>query len=295
MQDWKDIYFRSFDNLTLYGRCYPAGGQFPLTPSAPVVLCLANLTDNSTIFAPLARALSSHPTHPITVYTMDYRGRGQSDFDKNWHNYTPYVEMRDVLDFITLNNMPKVTLIGSGRGGMIATLIAATRPTCLQGVVLNDSAPIIESHGIARIIHTLQKTPNAHSWDDATQLIYKIHGRSFPKLTQEGWEDFAKSWFCEKKNRLTPCFDRRIVRIFRKIKRNQKLPELWVYYMALRRIPLLLLRGEHSDIVSAATFERMVTLNHTCCALTVPNQGHTPLLWDKPSQDTIHKFVSALS
>ena len=291
MQAWKDIHFSSFDNIPLYGRCYPAGGQFPLTPGKPVILCLTNLSDNSKIFDPIAHFLSQHESHPVTVYTMDYRGRGQSGYDKNWHNYTPYIEMRDALDFITLNNMPKFTLIGTGRGGMIATLIAAHRPNCLKGIVLNDSAPVIESHGISRIANTLHKTPNAESWEQATKIIHRIHGGFYPKLTQQGWHNMAHSWFCEKNDSLVPCFDRRLTRIFRKIKINKKLPELWHYYMALRRMPLLILRGEHSDILSKETLEQMVALNHICQAMTVPDQGHAPLLWDKPSQQAIHTFI----
>ncbi len=294
MQDWKDIYFNSFDNLALYGRCYPAGGHFPLIPGRPVILCLANLTDNSKIFDPLARFLSTHPTHPITVYTMDYRGRGQSEEDANWRNYTPYIEMRDVLDFITLNNMPKVTLIGTGRGGIIASLIATHRPICLKGIVLNDSAPVIESHGLSRIANMVQKAPNVESWEQATKITHRIHGGFYPKLTQQGWQQMAESWFCEKKDSLTPCFDRRLVRIFRKIKLNQKLPELWSYYMGLRRLPLLVLRGEYSDVMSRETLKKMVALNHTCQAMTVPDQGHAPLLWDQPSQKAIHNFITSI-
>ena len=291
MQAWKDIHFTSFDGLALYGRCYPAGGTFPLQPGQPVVLCLANLTDNSHIFDPLARFLSQHPDNPRTVYTIDYRGRGQSDDDPDWRNYTPYIEMRDVLDFITLNNMPKVTVIGTARGGMIATLIASARPNCLEAVVLNDSGPVIETHGISRMASYLQKTPRAGSWERATKIMHKIHGGFYPRLTQQGWENLAESWFCEKKGRLAPCFDQRLVRIFRKIKPNKKLPELWMHYVALRRIPLLVLRGEHSDILSAETLDRMVALHHNCLALSVPDQGHAPLLWDRPSQTAIHKFI----
>ncbi len=294
MTGWKDIHFTSFDGLSLYGRCYPATGQFPIIPGQPVVLCLTNLTDNCQIFDPLAHFLSHHPEHPMTVYTMDYRGRGWSDNDKNWHNYTPYIEMRDVLDFMALNNMPKITLIGSGRGGMIASLIAAVRPNCLNAIILNDSGAVIEPHGISRMVSYLQKTPHAHDWDRATKIVYQIHGGFFPKLTHKGWEDYAQSWFCEQNGRLVPCFDRRLVRMFRKIRLNKKLPELWSHFGALRRMPLLILRGQHSDMLSEVTVDRMVAQSYQGMALTVPDQGHAPLLWDQPSQEAIHKFITGI-
>ena len=39
---------------------------------------------------------------PRTIYTLDYRGRGLSDFDPDWRNYALPIEMLDVIDFITL-------------------------------------------------------------------------------------------------------------------------------------------------------------------------------------------------
>ena len=94
---WRDIYFPSFDDLRLYARHYPAADA----KSRPVV-CLAGLTRNCRDFHDLASRLAKHPETPRDVYCLDCRGRGMSQYDRNWRNYTPYIELIDTLDFMTM-------------------------------------------------------------------------------------------------------------------------------------------------------------------------------------------------
>ncbi|MEM7192479.1 MAG: alpha/beta hydrolase, partial [Pseudomonadota bacterium] len=113
-KQWRDITFRSFDDLSLYARHYPAPDE-----RFRSVICLAGLTRNSRDFHALATYLSTHPETPRNVYSLDYRGRGKSQFDRNWRNYMPKVEMADLLDFLTVQGLHQVGIIGTSRGGIV--------------------------------------------------------------------------------------------------------------------------------------------------------------------------------
>src|SRR3990172_4324347 len=121
---WQDIYYASSDDLRLHVRHYPV----PET-KARTVVCLPGLTRNAKDFHHLARYLSTHPQKPRNVYCPDYRGRGASQYDRNWHHYTPFIELIDVLDFMTIQALHHAAIIGTSRGGIIAMLMATLRPT----------------------------------------------------------------------------------------------------------------------------------------------------------------------
>ena len=131
---FEEIYFTARDGLKLHARRYPASGPVRGRP----VLCLPGLTRNGRDFHDLAVALSRHPTAARTVYTFDYRGRGLSEHDPDWRDYTVTVEMLDVLDFMTLAGLSNTAVIGTSRGGLITMLMAAVRPTALGAAVLVD-------------------------------------------------------------------------------------------------------------------------------------------------------------
>jgi len=135
---WRDLYYASFDDLRLHVRHYPVAEA-----KARPVVCLPGLTRNGRDFHYLASYLSHHPQRPRAVYCVDYRGRGGSQYDRQWRNYTPFIELIDALDFMTLQDLHDAAIIGTSRGGIIAMMMAAIRPTAMGVVVLNDIGPVI--------------------------------------------------------------------------------------------------------------------------------------------------------
>jgi len=137
--EWQDIYYASFDDLKLHARHYRVE-----EPKGRPVLCLPGLTRNAKDFHYLALALASHKQWPREVYAIDYRGRGLSQYDRHWENYTPYIELLDTLDFMTLAGLHLAAIIGTSRGGIIAMMMAAIRPTNVAGLGLYADAGFIE-------------------------------------------------------------------------------------------------------------------------------------------------------
>jgi pimeloyl-ACP methyl ester carboxylesterase len=286
---FEDIYYTSRDGLRLHGRRYPAagGGHSDARP----VLCLAGLTRNGRDFHDLAMALSRNSSMPRTVYTLDYRGRGLSDFDPDWQNYTIGVELLDVLDFITLTGLHDIALIGTSRGGLIAMLLAAARPRVIGAAVLNDIGPIIEHEGLARISGYVGRVPLPISWPDAARMMRELNRRHFPEIADDVWEECARQWYNERNGKPSPGYDAKLGNALSVL--DGPLPALWPQFEALKRAPLLVVRGENSDILTAATVDEMGRRHPAMATITVPDQGHAPLLKDPATIEAIRHFLTA--
>ncbi|HXF54431.1 MAG TPA: alpha/beta hydrolase [Hyphomicrobiaceae bacterium] len=284
-QVWDDLHFTARDGLKLYARRYPA----PPSPRKPV-LCLAGLTRNSRDFHDLAVALS-RSAGGRTVYTIDCRGRGLSERDPDWRNYVVPIEMLDVLDFVTLAGLHGAAVIGTSRGGLIAMAMAVAQPTALGAVVLNDIGPVIELEGLMRIAGYVGKTPNPASWKEATELVATLGRRTFPAVSEREWEEVARQWFNEKDGRPILGYDPAIAKTV--AFKGGQIPTLWPQFGALVRVPLLVVRGEHSDILSPSTVRAMQQRHPDCAVLTVAGQGHAPLLKDAASIAGIERFLAA--
>ena len=281
----EDIYFTARDGLRLHARQYRA----PRSRRRPV-LCLAGLTRNGRDFHDLAMALSNGK-EARPVYTFDTRGRGLSAHDRDWKNYAIPVEMLDVLDFITLSELAGACIIGTSRGGLIAMVMAVAQPTAVGAVVLNDIGPVIERDGLLRIAGYVGRTPVPSTWPQATELVAGLGRRGFPAVTDGEWEAVARAWFNEQDGRPAPGYDPRIARAISVT--DGPVPELWPQFMALGRVPLMAIRGEHSDILSARTFNEMLARHANAMGVTVPGQAHAPLLKDAATIGAIGRFLAA--
>jgi len=285
---WQDITYRSFDDLRLYVRHYQA-------PSSKFrsVVCLPGLTRNSRDFHTLATYLSRYAEKPRDVYCFDYRGRGRSQYDPKWRNYVPYIELLDILDFLTINGLHKVGIVGTSRGGIIAMLMAALRPTAMGPVVLNDIGAVIETRGLARIINYVRRMPNPKSWPDAVMIVREINERTFPNLTDAEWEEMARAIFDERKGKPMRAYDRRLARAVGSIDLSRPIPDLWPQFIALGQVPVLAVRGVNSDVLSAETLQAMIERHPNLRTITVPDQGHAPLLKDQETVEGIASFFAA--
>jgi pimeloyl-ACP methyl ester carboxylesterase len=283
----EDFFFTARDGLRLHGRHYPAAIPHHRRP----VVCLAGLTRNGRDFHDLALALSRHGEEPRDVYTFDYRGRGLSQSDPDWRNYAVPVEMLDVLDLMTAKGLHDAAIIGTSRGGIVAMVMAAAQPAAVGPVVLNDIGPVVEPAGLGRIIAYVGRVPLPATWADAGKLVRDINQRAFPALEDDDWEVIARQWFNERNGRPAPGYDQKLSNALSVL--DGPMPALWPQFEALKRVPLLVVRGDHSDILSAGTVEEMRRRHPAMTSVTVKGQGHAPLLRDRPTIEAIRTFLGA--
>jgi len=285
---WRDIYYTSFDGLQLHARHYGRPNAY----TRPAV-CLAGLTRNARDFHYLAEQLAGDRDAPREVYALDYRGRGLSDHDPDWRNYSPFIELLDTLDFMASGNLHDAAVIGTSRGGIIAMMMAVMRPGMIGAAVLNDIGPEIGTAGLARIMGYAGKIPVPADWNEAVALVRQINERFFTDMSADEWEALARQSFNETEDgRPASSYDRRIAKALSQIDISKRIPDMWAYYEALRHVPLMILRGENTDLLAAETFEEMKRRHPNATALTVPAQGHPVLFLDRFSIGEVARFLA---
>jgi pimeloyl-ACP methyl ester carboxylesterase len=269
----RNIVYRSTDGLSLHLDDY---GD-PLSPWLPVV-CLPGLTRTARDFQELAQFLSGHRHRPRRVVAFDYRGRGGSDWDTTIDHYNPLTEMTDVFDGMTALGIPRAIVVGTSRGGIIGMLMGLARPGSLAGLVLNDIGPILEPRGLARIKTYVGSTPAPDGWEDAVKILQRLHGAQFTALGDEDWQAYARMTFREENGRPVADYDPALARTLDGVEFDQPMPTLWNEFRALAAVPILAIRGENSDLLSAETLEQMAAAHQRFESVIVPGEGHAPLL-----------------
>lgn len=287
---WKEGKYTSHDGLNLYWRHYPArthDGE----PAHRPLLCLPGLTRNSNDFHLLALHLSRKSKAPRDVYCIDYRGRGRSDYDPQWRNYSPYIEMLDALNFMTMTDLHQPVICGTSRGGIITMLMAVTRPTAIGAVILNDIGPVIEARGLARIIGYVGKTPEPESWDDAALIVRDMNARFFTDIRDDEWLEIARQFYMEENGKPAQGYDLNLAKTLSEIDLAQPVPQMWEHMDALNHVPVLVLRGKNSDLLSQDTVDKMSARHPRMKTFEVEEEGHAPLLRDRRSIRAIDTFL----
>ncbi len=281
-----DIEWPSADGLSLYARAY-GPEDAPLT-----VLCLHGLTRNHKDFEPMIAALPGR----FRFVAVDVRGRGRSAHDPNPKNYSPAVYAKDMLSLLDKLGAARAALIGTSMGGLISILMARKAPKRVAGIVLNDVGPVVEKDGIARIASYAGKVPPVTDWDSAALAVKTLQGAIFPDLPDERWMDFARRTYREKPDgQVVPDYDPSIALSLKAVKPGALTHFiLWRLFGATKCAPLLVVRGETSDILSAKTARMMTTRHPDAELVTVPRVGHAPILDEPDALRAIEKFLTRL-
>jgi pimeloyl-ACP methyl ester carboxylesterase len=282
----QSVFVTAHDGLRLHAREYG-----PRRASALPVVCLPGLARTARDFDGLAAALANDPDRPRRVIAMDYRGRGLSEYDRNPLNYTLTTELADVLAVLTARSFGPAVFIGTSRGGLITMLLAAAQPARIAGVVLNDIGPVLETQGLLRIKSYVGKLPQPRNYAEAAEILQRLFDQQFPKLTAEDWQQWAQLNWREEHGRLILNYDARLSRVLEAIDAERGMPSLWPQFDALGGMPLLVIRGELSDLLSAATVEEMRKRRKKTEVIDVPAEGHPPLLGTPEMIRRIRTFI----
>jgi len=287
-EGFEPVFFSASDGLRLHARDYR-----PETPSTALpVICLPGLTRNVRDFHGLALALSRHPEAPRRVVSVDYRGRGLSEWDRNPANYNIVVEAEDVLTAMTVLGIADAAFVGTSRGALIIHMLAAMRPGALAAAVLNDAGPAIEGAGLARIKGYLERMPQPRDWTHAVSVLKDAHGKAFPLLAEQDWREMARAIFVEKKGKIVADYDPTITRLLKDVDFNTRLPTLWPQFEGLAKVPLMTIRGENSTLLSEETVSAMAARHPGMAVVEASGQGHAPILHLDGLDTAIADFLS---
>lgn len=291
--------FSAPDGLELSARIYPAqgdaGGAPPpnLPPPTPLpVVCLAGLSRNARDFHDLALRLARDPERPRMVASFDYRGRGRSGYDSDWKNYNARVEATDVMAGLAALGIARAAFIGTSRGGLVVFMLAAMQPGAIAAAVLNDIGPVIGGAGLAAIRAFLERAPKPSSFEEAAQILKAANGTAFSALGEADWLRMAHATHRDEGGRPVADFDPNLLKTLRGMDFSRPLPEFWPQFMGLARVPVLSIRGDNSTLLSRETLEEMARRHPRMETLTVPGQGHPPLLETGDLPQRIGRFLA---
>lgn len=285
---FSDGEWESEDGLKLHYRDYPASAE---RRGRPPLLCLHGLTRNARDFEALAEAFAGE----WRMIVPEMRGRGQSEYARDAASYRLDVYVDDLVRLLRQLDSGSVVVIGTSMGGLIAITLAATRSWPLAGVVLNDIGPDAEPAGIARIYDYVGLGRSFETWMHAARALREMSGVAHPDYAISDWLAFAKRVMIVGGNgRIAFDYDMKIAEPLHAVQAAEPV-DLWPVFRVLDGVPALVLRGELSDLLSAATVARMQAELPTLRAATVPRVGHAPTLAEPEAQRAIADLLAEVA
>jgi pimeloyl-ACP methyl ester carboxylesterase len=274
------------DGLQLHALDYgsPAGAPSLRLP----VVCLPGLSRTAEDFTPLATVLAKDRR----VLALDLRGRGRSGYDRDPARYKIAVETDDVIAVMTALAVGPAIFVGTSRGGLVTMTLATKRRDLLAGVVLNDIGPVVDTAGVLRIKSYVGKLSEPATFQEGAEILRATSDYQFPKLTAADWLAAAKRAWREDGGRLVVTYDPALTGTLETVTPDKPFPTLWNEFDAMGKVPLMVVRGANSDILSAATVIAMQARRPDVELLVVPDQGHAPLLAEAPTIAAIAAFAA---
>lgn len=280
---YEDRYFTVPDGLRLHYRDYPGPND------KPPLLCLPGLTRNHRDFISFAE----HYSPRFRVLALDFRGRALSDYDPIPARYTPLTYAADVQQLLDQLGIPRAIFVGTSLGGLVTMVTAALAPQRILGAILNDVGPDVDPGGIDRILSYVGKDVRFASWDEAGRAIAANYGASFDRYTHEDWVNMARRNCREEDGEIRFDYDMAIAEPFKSAGPAPAV-DLWALFKMLAAKPLLVVRGEKSDLLTAETAQRMCEAAPGVRLLTVAGVGHAPELNEPEAVAAIDAFLDSL-
>ncbi|MBC6438107.1 MAG: alpha/beta hydrolase [Rhodobacteraceae bacterium] len=256
------------------------------------LLCLPGLTRNMADFEPVLQRFAAC----ARIIRMDFRGRGMSDWAPDPASYAISQEAADVLTLLDHLGLKKVAILGTSRGGLVAMALAAMARDRLAGVLFNDVGPVLMPEGLAAIMKHIGKTPPYRSLAEAAAALPEAYAPAFRNVPLETWVDFAARLWREEGGHLHLRYDPKLRdAVAAGFASAAPVPNLWPLFDALAGLPLGLIRGVGSNILSAQTAAEMCARRPDMLYAELPDRGHVPFLDEPQAVDAISRFLDALT
>ena len=285
MAQWQDRYWNSSDGLRLHYRDYAGPAD------QPPILCLPGLTRNARDFEPVADRVAGQ----WRVIAVEFRGRGQSQYDPEPANYAPKTYAKDVLKLLDQLGIADAVFFGTSLGGLVTMLLAASDPERIAGALINDIGPVVEPVAIERLRKYVGKGGRWSNWGEAGEAAASINRLAFPHYTSSDWEEFARRSCSERADgSIQPDYDMAIGEAFAS---NSGAPDFdpWPLLDGLADKPVLVVRGELSDLLSTQTAARMIEMLPKAELVTIPGVGHAPMLDEPEAIAGIDRLLARVS
>ena len=229
--------------------------------------------------------LKEPPHHPIAIDRVRYVGQPVALIVAENLDIC-----RDALELMDHLRVARVTILGTSRGGLNAMGMALAAPGRLLGVCFNDIGPELDPKGLTTIMGYLGRRPAAKTHEDAASALEKVLA-GFEGVPRERWLEEARKHFVARGDGLDITYDPDLRRA---VEEAGHAPDLWPFFDALAGKPVCLIRGAGSDLMSAATADRMQARRPDMIRADVPGRGHVPYLDEPQAVAALREWIGQL-
>ena len=254
-------------------------------PGNPVLMCVHGLTRRGSDFKTLALAMCKD----YYVVCPDIVGRGDSDRLSNPMLYAVPQYVSDIATLVKKLGVSQVDWFGTSMGGLIGMVYAAMPNSPIRRMLINDVGPRIEPEAIKRLGSYVGQPFSFANREDALSRLNEICA-SFGEHTAQEWEIYNGPMLIQKEGKWIMHYDPDISVPFASVNPIMAKAGEMAMWHAFKQIhiPMLIVRGGNSDLLSAATVAEMCKVNPYARSIEIPNVGHAPA-FVKPEQIALAK------
>lgn len=250
------------------------------------ILCIHGLTRNAQDFDELASVLAER----YQVLCIDMPGRGSSEWLNTPADYNTSTYIADIFHLLAVLKLQNVHWIGTSMGGIIGMTMANMRPGLIKSLLLNDIGCHIPVAGLKRILSYAGVQTTFATYAEATNHL-RLICEPFGIPDEAHWQAiFASSLIQDADGSWCMHYDPAIVAPMKSVEPADV--NMWPLWEAVKPIPTLLIRGEHSDILTHETAIQMRAQHPALTYYEVKNAGHAPALMSSDETGYIKNWLS---
>lgn len=283
-QPYRDGHVLVTDGLRLHYRDYPGRSD------KPPLLCLPGLTRNVKDFDAFARIFS--PGH--RVLALEFRGRGESDYDPIPARYVPLTYANDVIELLDELTIENAIFVGTSLGGLVTMAVATISLDRIAAAIINDVGPELGPVGLERIRAYVGTDTRFRTWDEAAHALANNNGHVPQAYVHDDWLRMAHRVCREEHGVIRFDYDQAIALPFETRGATPSI-DMWPLFKTLGQKPLLVLRGALSDLLTPSGLEKMHEAVPAMKSATVPGVGHAPMLDEPEAVAAIDAFLNSIA
>lgn len=253
-----------------------------------MVICAHGYSGNARDFDYLARDLA----RDARVICIDIAGRGESDWLASRYQYHFGQFLSDINALIAHLGVKEVDWIGTSMGGLLGMLLASQRSSPVRRLVMNDIGAYVPMEALQAIARNLE-APERFSSLAAVEAHMRHTHREWGEISAAQWQHFAVHGSRPEGDGFRLHFDPQITRVARPIPLSPGLFFWDAWYRV--RCPVLLLRGEDSEIFPPSVAATMLDVKPAAELVEIPGCGHAPALMSEPQFAILRNFLLATS
>jgi len=231
----------------------------------PALLCLHGTAQNAHTWDFTALTLCAR----YRVLALDQRGHGDTSWAPDG-DYSLEAYVADLEAFVSALDLPEVTLVGLSMGGRNAFVYAARHPRKVRALVVVDTGPEVNTAGVQRIGRFMAMEDVLDSFDAFVQRTLRYNPLR-PEWLVRG--SLRHNLVQRPDGRWTWKYDPAIRNPARWAHGRPSPAVLWEAWRSLS-CPVLLVRGEESDVLTAEVAQAMAQALPGCRLVTIPRAGH---------------------